>query len=118
LVAEQRDFTETIRGSGNTLLTLINDVLDFSKIEVGKLDLEMAPFDLIASIEDILDLFSPHTFHKGLELTYTIAPNTPTMIVGDPGRLRQILTNLVGNAVKFTEKGEVTVAVQGKPIGE
>ena len=118
LIAEQRDFTETIRGSGNTLLTLINDVLDFSKIEVGKLDLEMAPFDLVASIEDILDLFSPHTFHKGLELTYTIAPNTPTMIVGDPGRLRQILTNLVGNAVKFTEKGEVTVSVQGKPIGE
>lgn len=118
LIAEQRDFTETIRGSGNTLLTLINDVLDFSKIEVGKLDLEMAPFDLIASIEDILDLFAPHTFHKGLELTYTIAPNTPTMIVGDPGRLRQILTNLVGNAVKFTEKGEVTVSVQGKPIGD
>ena len=118
LVAEQRDFTETIRSSGNTLLTLINDVLDFSKIESGKLDLEMAPFDLVPCIEEILDLFSPHTFHKGLELTYTIAPHTPTMIVGDPSRLRQILTNLVGNAVKFTEEGEVTVKVEGQPQGD
>jgi PAS domain S-box-containing protein len=111
LVAEQRDFTETIRASGNSLLTLINDVLDFSKIEFGKLDLELAPFDLIASIEEILDLFAAHAYQKELELTYSITPQTPTLIMGDPSRLRQIFTNLVGNAVKFTAQGAVTIAV-------
>jgi PAS domain S-box-containing protein len=116
LVAEQRDFTETIRSSGDTLLTLINDVLDYSKIEFGKLDLEMAPFDLVASIEEILDIFSPHAFQKGLELTYTITPGTPTLVVGDPSRLRQILTNLVGNGVKFTDQGEVTVTVNSDTV--
>jgi PAS domain S-box-containing protein len=111
LANEQRDFTETIRGSGNSLLTLINDILDFSKIEFGKLDLEMAPFDLVTCIEEIFDLFALHAYQKELELVYCIAPDTPTMIVGDPNRLRQILTNLVGNAVKFTEQGEVAVTV-------
>jgi PAS domain S-box-containing protein len=115
LIAEQRDFTDTIRSSGNTLLTLINDVLDFSKIEFGKLDLEIAPFDLIHSIEEILELFAVHAHQKGLELTYFIMPNTPTALMGDPSRLRQILTNLVGNAVKFTAKGEVTITVDGTP---
>ncbi|MCC6455531.1 MAG: response regulator [Caldilineaceae bacterium] len=116
LVAEQRDFTDTIRSSGNTLLTLINDVLDFSKIEFGKLDLEMAPFDLIHSIEEILELFAVHAHQKGLELTYFITPDTPTALIGDPSRLRQILTNLVGNAVKFTDMGEVTITVDSDAV--
>jgi signal transduction histidine kinase/CheY-like chemotaxis protein len=111
LVAEQRDFTETIRSSGDTLLALINDILDFSKIESGKLDLEMIPFDLVPRIEETLDLFAVQAAEKGLELTYSIAPDAPEAIVGDPGRLRQILTNLVGNAIKFTERGEIVVAV-------
>jgi PAS domain S-box-containing protein len=111
LLDEQREFTETIRSSGNALLTLINDVLDFSKIEFGKLVLETTPFDLVSCIEEILDLFASHAFQKGLELAYTISPETPTMILGDLSRLRQILTNLVGNAVKFTEQGEIEVLV-------
>ena len=118
LIAEQRDFTETVRTSGNTLLSLINDVLDFSKIEFGKLDLEMAPFDLTGCIEEIFDLFAVHAYQKGLELSYTLTPDTPTMIVGDPNRLRQILTNLIGNAVKFTAQGEVAVTVEGTREGE
>jgi signal transduction histidine kinase/DNA-binding response OmpR family regulator len=111
LVAEQRDFTETIRSSGDTLLALINDILDFSKIESGKLDLEMIPFDLVPRIEETLDIFATQADQKGLELTYCVASNAPDAIVGDPSRLRQILTNLVGNAIKFTNQGEVVVSV-------
>ncbi len=114
LIAEQRDFTNTIRTSGSTLLNLINDILDFSKIEFGKLELEMAPFDLIPCIEEILDLFAAHAAQKRLELTYSITSDTPTQLVGDPSRLRQILTNLVGNAVKFTAQGEVVVTVDSQ----
>lgn len=116
LLNEQRDFTETIRSSGDSLLTLINDILDFSKIESDKLDLEMIAFDLVPRIEETLDLFVAQAEQKGLELTYSIAPNTPAAIIGDPSRLRQILTNLVGNAVKFTSQGEVVVAVDSQPL--
>ena len=114
LVDEQRDYTETIRNSGDTLLTLINDILDFSKIESGKLDLEMIPFELAPRIEETLDLFSVPATEKQLEITYTITPGTPPAIVGDPSRLRQILTNLVGNAVKFTRNGEIAIQVDSQ----
>ena len=105
LTAEQREFSETIRNSGDSLLTLINDILDFSKIESGKLELELIPFDLASCIEDALDLFTDQVGQKQLELGYLLDPHIPHTIVGDPSRLRQILTNLVGNAVKFTQPG-------------
>jgi PAS domain S-box-containing protein len=114
LSAEQGDFTKTIQSSGDALLTLINDILDFSKIESGKLDLENIPFELVSCIEETLDLFAAQTERKGVELGYLLASDTPHTIVGDPNRLRQILTNLVGNAVKFTSKGEVVVSVESQ----
>ncbi len=114
LTAEQREFSETIRNSGDSLLTLINDILDFSKIESGKLELEMIPFDLATCIEDALDLFTDQVGQKQLELGYLLDPHIPHTIVGDPSRLRQILTNLVGNAVKFTRQGEVVIEVNGQ----
>ena len=111
---EQNDFIHTIQSSGDSLLSLINDILDFSKIESGKLDLEVIPFDLLSVIESTLDLFVPVTESKGLELAYSLSSETPHTIVGDPNRLRQILTNLVSNAVKFTNKGEVVVCVESQ----
>jgi PAS domain S-box-containing protein len=117
LTAEQHDFLHTIQSSGDLLLALINDILDFSKIESGKLDLESIPFDLLAVIEETLDLFVPQTERKGLELGYMLASDTPHTIVGDPNRLRQLLTNLVGNAVKFTSEGEVFVRVESQLDG-
>ena len=106
---EQREYTETIRRCGDDMLTLINDVLDFSKIEAGKLDLERIDFDLRLAVEDVLELFAESAAAKNLELLCVIHPQVPTGVVGDPGRLRQILTNLVGNAVKFTNTGEIVV---------
>ena len=111
LSAEQRDFAETIRTSGDALLTIINDILDFSKIEAGRLDLESAPFDLPECVESALDLLAPICRQKSLNLAYLIEPGVPAAIVGDVTRLRQILVNLIGNAVKFTEAGEVVVTV-------
>ncbi|MCP2728705.1 response regulator [Symplocastrum sp. BBK-W-15] len=112
LSLQQRDFVETIRNSGETLLTIINDILDFSKIEAGKLELEEHPFDLRTAIEDSLDLVATRAGAKGIELAYIMAEETPQTIVGDVTRLRQILVNLLSNAVKFTETGEVVVFVQ------
>ncbi|MFQ5627218.1 MAG: response regulator [bacterium] len=109
---EQRDFVETIRTSGDALLTLINDILDFSKIESGKLVLENQPFDLRDCIEESLDLLAPKAAEKRLDLAYMIADGVPGMLVGDITRVRQILVNLLSNAVKFTEKGEVVVLVE------
>ncbi len=111
LSSQQRDFVETIRNSGDALLTIINDILDFSKIESGKLELEEQPFDLRACIEGALDLLAPKAAEKGLELVSLIDPHTPRAIVGDVTRVRQILVNLLSNAVKFTETGEVVVSV-------
>jgi signal transduction histidine kinase/DNA-binding response OmpR family regulator/PAS domain-containing protein len=108
---EQRDFTETVRNSSETLLTVINDILDFSKIEADKLELEYQPFDLRECLEGALDLLATKGAEKGLDLAYLIAPQTPEAIVGDVTRLRQILVNLISNAVKFTETGEVVVSV-------
>ena len=112
---EQNDFTQTIRSSGDTLLTLINDILDFSKIESGKLELEMVPFDLVSCIEETLDLFTVQIEQKDLEVGYLLSSDTPHTIVGDPSRLRQILTNLVANAIKFTSHGEVVISVNNEP---
>lgn len=109
LSPEQRSYAETIRQCGEALLQLINDVLECSKIEAGKLELEHLNFNLRTVVEDVLAQFAERAEAKGVELTGLVHAGVPTGLRGDPGRLRQILTNLVGNAVKFTEKGEVTL---------
>jgi signal transduction histidine kinase/DNA-binding response OmpR family regulator len=111
LTSEQRDYVETIRASGDGLLTIINEILDFSKIDAGKLDLELVPFDLRDCLEDAVDLVAPQAFAQGLNLRSEIDPDVPGVLVSDPTRVRQILVNLLGNAVKFTEAGEVAVSV-------
>ncbi|TAF32976.1 MAG: response regulator [Oscillatoriales cyanobacterium] len=116
LTPEQRDFVETIRTSGDALLTIINDILDFSKIESGKMDLERSPFDLQNCIEESLELLAPRASEKGLELAYFIDDSVPKNILGDVTRLRQILVNLLGNAVKFTESGEIVVCCTARKI--
>ena len=115
LKPEHREYVEIIRNSGEALLTIINDILDFSKIESGNMELEMQQFDLRSCIEETLDLFTPKAMEKKLELAYSLSPDTPQSIVGDVTRLRQIVTNLVGNALKFTEAGEVEVSVRTMP---
>ncbi|MSP37323.1 MAG: hybrid sensor histidine kinase/response regulator [Deltaproteobacteria bacterium] len=109
---EQRDFTQTIRKSGDALLELINDILDFSKIEAGQLDIEQAPFDVRQCVEEAADLVTGRASEKGLELIYSIDPSVPWGIVGDLARVRQVVVNLVNNAVKFTEKGIVFIDVK------
>ncbi|HAX90320.1 MAG TPA: hypothetical protein DCY91_29810, partial [Cyanobacteria bacterium UBA11370] len=113
---QQSEFVETIRNSGEALLTIINDILDFSKIESGKLELEEQPFNLRTCVEESLDLLAPRAAEKGLELAYLIDSQTPNTILGDITRLRQILVNLLSNAVKFTQTGEVTVSVSSRVI--
>ena len=111
LTAHQRQLANTVRSSGETLLTLINDILDFSKIEAGKLEFETIDFDLRTTLEDTLDLLAGPAGTKQLELVGLVAATVPTALQGDPGRLRQILMNLVGNAIKFTARGEVVVQI-------
>jgi signal transduction histidine kinase/CheY-like chemotaxis protein len=111
LTATQHEYAETIRKSGEALLTIVNDILDFSKIEAGKMELERIDFDLRATLEDVLDLVAESAAIKRLELAYVCQTTIPPWVAGDPGRLRQILTNLLGNAVKFTERGEVVVHI-------
>ncbi|MEI6258578.1 MAG: PhnD/SsuA/transferrin family substrate-binding protein [Deltaproteobacteria bacterium] len=108
---EQRRYAEIVRASGESLLCLINDILDFSKIEAKKLDLEMLDFDLSSLLDDFAATLAVQSHEKGLELICAADPNVPSLLRGDPGRLRQILTNLAGNAVKFTSAGEVAVRV-------
>ncbi len=108
---EQREYAETVKNSANALLELIDDILDFSKIEAGKLDIEIIDFDLRVLLGDIADLLSVRAAQKGLELACVVAPEVPSLLRGDPGRVRQVLLNLMGNAVKFTGKGEVVVSV-------
>jgi PAS domain S-box-containing protein len=109
---EQQEYAETVRRCGEALLTLINDILDFSKIEAGKLAPEIIDFNLRTAVEDVLELLAEQAAAKQLELVCLLSPDLPTWVASDPGRLRQILTNLVGNAVKFTETGEVVVRAQ------
>jgi signal transduction histidine kinase/CheY-like chemotaxis protein len=118
LDGEQRDFVMTILRSSESLLSIINDILDFSKIESGKFELETLAFDLRHAAETVLDLVAPTAASKKLELTYDIAPELPQWIMGDAGRLRQVLLNLLNNAVKFTEAGEVGLAIAADKTGE
>ena len=106
---EQRDFAETIRKGAESLLIVINDVLDFSKMEAGKVDVHLADFDLEAALEDVAEFLAQQAGMKGLELTCELAPDLPRWLQGDGGRLRQVLTNLLNNAIKFTDRGEVTL---------
>jgi signal transduction histidine kinase/DNA-binding response OmpR family regulator len=116
LDAEQREMAETIQLSGQHLLTIINDILDFSKIESGKLELEQAPFDLTGCVEEALQLVAPRAAGTGIELTYVVDETVPRLVVGDAGRLRQVLVNLLANAIKFTPAGEVAVTVSARAM--
>ncbi|MGE0432501.1 MAG: response regulator [Planctomycetota bacterium] len=109
--AEQHDYAVTIRKSAESLLQIINDVLDFSRIEAGRLELELQPFDLPSLLDDLGDALAITAHSKGIELVVACEPDVPTHFIGDPGRLRQVLVNLAGNAIKFTESGEVVVQV-------
>ncbi|WP_272897797.1 PAS domain-containing hybrid sensor histidine kinase/response regulator [Bellilinea caldifistulae] len=118
LDAEQKNFVETIRTSGDSLLTIINDILDFSKIEAGKMVMEKQPFYLSDCIESAMDLLVSKASEKGLDLSYLVQENTPNRLLGDVTRLRQVLVNLLSNAVKFTEKGGVFINVESEKITE
>ena len=111
LTAEQREYLDMLKSSGDSLLGVINDILDFSKVESGKLDLELIDFHLPDAVAETMKALSLRAHKKGLEIAYEVAPEVPENVVGDPGRLRQILSNLVGNAIKFTEHGEVITRV-------
>ena len=111
LSVEQRNYTETIQGCGESLLTVINDILDFSKIESGKMELEENDFNLRTCVEEVLDVFATRAAQSGLDLVYQIDNEVPEQLIGDSNRLRQILINLVSNAVKFTQKGEVFIKI-------
>jgi PAS domain S-box-containing protein len=112
LDSEQREYLNMAKLSADALLSLINDILDYSKIEAGKLEIDAIDFNLGDSLGDTMKTLSLRAHQKGLELAYDVQPDVPDALVGDPGRLRQIIVNLVGNAIKFTEKGEVIVYVQ------
>jgi signal transduction histidine kinase/FixJ family two-component response regulator len=118
LSPRQRELVRTIRASGDALLSVLNDILDFSKIEAGRLELENAPFDLRDCVEEALDLFTANASGKHIELAAIVSTSVPTQVWGDAGRVRQVLVNLVGNAVKFTPRGEVVVRVSAKTLEE
>jgi PAS domain S-box-containing protein len=112
----QRRFIESLYRSGESLLEIINDILDFSKIEAGKLELESIDFDLRALIEDLIELLAPRAHQKRIELAYKLSPDLPATVRGDPTRLRQVLVNIIGNAIKFTERGEVVLTVDALAV--
>jgi CheY-like chemotaxis protein len=112
LTAEQREFAETVRRSGEALLGVINDILDFSKIEAGKMVIESSPFDLRLVIEEVNEMLAPKAEDRPLDLVLQYTPGMPRHFIGDAGRIRQVLTNLVGNALKFTHEGQVLVTVE------
>jgi len=111
LSEEQRRFAEIVYSSANSLLVLLNDILDFSKIEAGKMDMESLDFDLQTLLQDFTAPMSIRAREKGLNLLWRIEPEVPVLLRGDPGRLRQILNNLVGNALKFTHRGEISLNI-------
>ncbi|NLD99832.1 MAG: PAS domain S-box protein, partial [Fibrobacter sp.] len=111
LTETQRHYVEIIKSSGNSLLNIINDILDISKIEAGKIDLEEITFDIRIMIQDLITFFSVRAIEKNLHFDYSISPDVPSVITGDPGRLRQILVNLIGNAIKFTSHGSINLQV-------
>ena len=111
LTPEQEEYAETLHASADSLLTIINDILDYSKIEAGKLDFETLDFDLRTALEDTVDMVKIRANEKGLDLACLIEHDVPSLLLGDPGRLRQVLMNLIDNAVKFTEKGEVVIRI-------
>ena len=111
LTVEQRDYLTTVKSSAEALLTVINDILDFSKIEAGKFELEPIAFDLHDTIEETMKTLAYRAHEKGLELACDIQPGVPIAAMGDPGRIRQVIVNLIGNAIKFTERGEVALEV-------
>jgi|HubBroStandDraft_4_1064222.scaffolds.fasta_scaffold02153_4 signal transduction histidine kinase/DNA-binding response OmpR family regulator len=112
LTSEQRDSLGLVKLSAESLLSVINDILDFSKIEAGKLDMESIPFEMRESLGETMKALSYRAHQKGLELIYEVQPDVPETLVGDPGRIRQIIINLVGNSIKFTERGEISVSVE------
>ncbi len=116
LSVEQRQFAEIVRKSGENLLTLINDILDFSKIEAGKLNIEIIDFDLRTTVEDTAELLAMRAAAAGLELICKIDPDVPSKLKGDPGRIRQIITNLAANAIKFTHEGEVVISAETESV--
>ncbi|HEX4139537.1 MAG TPA: response regulator [Candidatus Methylacidiphilales bacterium] len=121
LTPTQHEYVETLRTSGESLLAIINDILDFSKIEAGRLKLSEFPFDLRSCIQEALDLIAPKAREKHLDLVHIVHDDLPTSLIGDDQRLRQVILNLVGNAIKFTERGEVSLEVTGQavpPLGE
>jgi len=111
LTAEQRDYVQTILSSGKSLLAISNDILDISKIEAGKLDLEAVPLDPVQAVRDVAALFGPRASSKGLTINVDVAPDVPRDVIGDPGRLRQVLSNLLGNSIKFTATGGIRIAL-------
>lgn len=112
LTDEQREFAETVQSSADALLSILNDILDFSKIEAGRFVIEPIPFDLRVAVEDVAELLAVRAGEKGLELMVRYAPDAPRRVIGDPGRIRQVLTNLAGNAIKFTDWGHVLINVE------
>ncbi|MCM2290440.1 MAG: response regulator, partial [Sulfuritalea sp.] len=115
---EQRDYAETVRASSEALLTIINDILDYSKIEVGKLEIERFPFDLRRCLEEAMDLISAEAGEKNINLAYFLDDSVPASLVGDVTRLRQVLVNLLSNAIKFTHRGEVVITVSGVALDD
>ena len=111
LSAEQREFADAVQSSANALLSILNDILDFSKIEAGRLDLEIVDFDPRSALQEVVELLAERAQSKGVELLCAVDPAVPGALCGDPGRIRQVLTNLIGNAIKFTERGEVVASV-------
>jgi two-component system, sensor histidine kinase and response regulator len=118
LTPEQKEYAKTVHQSADHLLTIINDILDYSKIEAGKLTFETIPFDLRVAVKEIMDLLTLHAQEKGLELIFRYAPDIPHRFLGDPGRIRQVLINLAGNAIKFTKNGHVLIQVEGEKTGD
>jgi PAS domain S-box-containing protein len=118
LTPKQREMAQVIVSSGDNLLTIINDILDFSKLEAGKMQIAETPFDLRAAIEDVIALLNASVQQKGLELILRYQPTLGQRFIGDPGRIRQVITNLLGNAVKFTDKGHILIHVSGRRRGE